>query len=341
MKQIEVAAAIFRRNGRIFLCRRGEGGNCAHLWEFPGGKLEAGETPEDCLIRECREELQVEIKIDGLYEQFDYDYPDRSIRFYFFDARILQGEPQLKVHTQAAWLWPKELALYEACPADVELIKRLSGELPFSHYLWDFDGTLFDTYPKIASALQAAFADFGHAVSYEEVLTLSKRSVMHALDTLMKRLQTTATLQQLKDRYRHYEGGYSQENAAPLYPGMLELLEEIVRRGGKHYLYTHRGASALRYMEGCGISHMFTDCITSADGYAPKPAPDAVLALIDRQKMITGRVVMVGDRGIDVEAAQNAGAFGCFFDPDHFYDDYEIELRANTVEELRKLLLGE
>ena len=341
MKQIEVAAAILRRNGHIFLCRRGEGGICAHLWEFPGGKLEEGETPEDCLIRECREELQVEIKIDGLYEQFDYDYPDRSIRFYFFDARITQGEPQLKVHTQAAWLWPRELALYEACPADVELIKKLSCELPFAHYLWDFDGTLFDTYPKIAASLQAAFADFGHTVSYDEVLALCKRSLRHALNTLMSRFQTAATFDQLKDRYRYHEGGYSQENAAPLYPGMITLLEEIVRRGGKHYLYTHRGISALKYLKGCGISHLFTDNITGADGYASKPAPDAVLALINKHHMPTGRVVMVGDRDIDVEASQNAGAFGCFFDPDHFFDDYQIDLKANSVNELRKLLLGE
>ncbi len=341
MKRIEVAAAIFRRNGRIFLCRRGEGGICAHLWEFPGGKLEPDEKPEACLIRECREELQVEIAIDGLYEQFDYDYPDKSIRFYFFDARILKGEPQLAVHTEAKWLWPRGLALYEACPADVELIKKLSGELPFAHYLWDFDGTLFDTYPKIAFALQAAFADFDHQVSYGEVLALSKRSVMHALDTLMKRFQTTATLAQLKERYRYHEGGYSKENAAPLYPGMLELLQEIVRRGGKHYLYTHRGASALKYLEGRNISHLFADTITGADGFAPKPAPDAILALAQRHHMKKGRVVMVGDRDIDVKAAQNAGAFGCFFDPDHFFDDYAIELKANTVEELRTLLLGE
>lgn len=341
MKRIEVAAAIFRRSGRIFLCRRGEGGVCAHLWEFPGGKLEEGETPEACLVRECREELQVDIAIDGLYEQLDYDYPGKAMRFYFFDARIIHGQPQLKVHTEAKWLWPRELDSYEACPADVELIKKLAHELPFEHYMWDFDGTLFDTYPKIAAALQSAFADFDHHVSYEQVLALTKRSVTYALDTLMERFHTAATLEELIARYRHHEGGYSKENAAPLYPGMLELLNEIVRRGGKHYLYTHRGLSSLKYLEGYGISHLFTDCITSADGFAPKPAPDAVLALIHKHKMTAGRVVMVGDRDIDVESAKNAGAFGCFFDPDHFFDDYEIELRANTVEGLSRLLLGE
>jgi len=341
MERIEVAAAIFRRNGRIFLCRRGEGGSVAFLWEFPGGKLEKGETPEDCLIRECREELQVEIEIDGLYERFDYDYSDKSFRFYFYDARIVSGKPQLMVHKEAKWLWPRELTQYNACPADKELIVKLAGELPFDHYLWDFDGTLFDTYPRIASALKAAFEDFGHYASYEEVLKLTKRSVTYALDTLMVKFQTKATSDELIAHYRQHEGGYTKENAAPLYPGMIELLQEIVVRGGKNYLYTHRGISSLKYLEGYSIESLFADCITSFDGFAPKPAPDAVLALVERHRMKKGRVVMVGDRDIDVLAAQNAGAFGCFFDPDHFFDDYPIELMAHSVKELRALLLGE
>jgi 8-oxo-dGTP diphosphatase len=341
MNRIEVAAAIFRRNGRIFLCRRGEGGSCAYLWEFPGGKLEKGETPEECLIRECREELKVGIEIDGLYDEFDYDYPDKSLRFYFYDARIISGEPELTVHSEAEWLWPRELTQYDACPADRELIEKLSHELPFDHYMWDFDGTLFDTYPRIASALKAAFEDFGHYAAYEEVLALTKRSVTYALDTLMEKFQTKASLEELKDHYRRHEGGYSKENAAPLYPGMKELLQEIVARGGKNYLYTHRGISSIKYLTGYSISHLFADSITGQDPYPPKPAPDAVLALIERHHMKKGRVVMVGDRDIDVLSAQNAGAFGCFFDPDQFFDDYPIELMAHSVEELRALLLGE
>ncbi len=292
-------------------------------------------------MRECREELKVGMEIDGLYDQFDYDYPDTSIHFYFYDARIVSGEPELTVHQEAKWLWPWELTQYEACPADKELVERLAGELPFQYYLWDFDGTLFDTYPRIASALKAAFEDFGHHAPYGEVLALSKRSVTYALETLKARFQTEATLDELREHYRRHEGGYSGGSAAPLYPGMKELLERIVDRGGKNYLYTHRGMSSLKYLEGYGISHLFADAITGRDAYPPKPAPDAVLALIKRHNMKKGRVVMVGDRDIDVLSAQNAGAFGCFFDPDRFFDDYVIELKAHSVEELRRLLLGE
>lgn len=341
MNRIEVAAAIFRRNGRIFLCRRGEGGSCAYLWEFPGGKLEKGETPEECLIRECHEELKVGIEIDGLYDQFDYDYSDKSIRFYFYDARIVSGEPDLTVHCEAKWLWPRELMQFEACPADRELIAKLSMELPFDHYIWDFDGTLFDSYPQIATAIRDAFGNFGCSVTYEEAYALTKVSVGHALKVLKERFKLDLPDEQLRDSYRDFTKEDPNVGSPRPYAGIPELLEAIVQRGGKNYLFTHRGLSALTYLDTCSLTHLFEDTMTSADGFALKPAPDAVLALIKRHQMKKGRVVMVGDRDIDVLSSQNAGSFGCFFDPDHFYDGYPIELMAHSVEELRKMLLGE
>ncbi len=340
MKRIKVAAAIFRRNGRIFLCRRGEGGSCAFLWEFPGGKLEEGETPEDCLKRECREELKVEIEIDGLYDRFDFDYPGKPIRFHFFDARIISGEPELTEHREARWLWPRELTQYDACPADRELIEKLSGELPFTHYIWDFDGTLFDSYPQIAAAIRDAFGGLNCIITYEEAYALTKVSVGHALQTLKERFALNLTEEELKTRFREFTKADPSVGSPRPYAGIPELLETIVLRGGKNYLFTHRGPSALKYLEACSLQHLFAGCITGADGFAPKPAPDAVLALISRFHMKKGRVVMVGDRDIDILAGQNAGAAGCFFDPDHFYGDYPIELMAHSVEELKALLLG-
>ncbi len=337
MSRIEVAAAIFRRDGRIFLCRRGEGGSCAFLWEFPGGKLEKGETPEECLIRECREELKVGIEIDGLYDRFDYDYPDKSIRFFFFDARIVAGEPELTVHSEGKWLWPRELTQYDACPADRELIVKLAGELPFDHYIWDFDGTLFDSYPQIASAIRDAFGSLGCLVKYEEAYALTKVSVGYALDTLKDRFALDTPEEELKDRFREFAKADPNVGSVRPYEGIPELLEAIVQRGGRNYLFTHRGPSALMYLHTCSMVHLFADTITSADGFAPKPAPDAILALIDRHRMKKSRVVMVGDRDIDVLSGRNAGASGCFFDPDRFLED---PLIAHTAEELQKLLLG-
>lgn len=123
---IQVAAAIIEKNGKLLICRRGPGGSCAYLWEFPGGKLEPGETPAACAVRECREELGIAIRLKGLYETTSYRYPEREVALTFFRAEIADGTPARNVHSAIKWVLPGELTAYEFCPADVEMIKKLS-----------------------------------------------------------------------------------------------------------------------------------------------------------------------------------------------------------------------
>lgn len=119
----KVTAAIIRRNGEILICRRAEG-SCAHLWEFPGGKTEPGETPFECLTRELREELNIEIK--PLREYFRSVYGELS--FVFIEAEIISGEPQLSVHEEMRWVSPEELTAFEWCPADRAVAELLSAD---------------------------------------------------------------------------------------------------------------------------------------------------------------------------------------------------------------------
>ena len=123
-----IAAAILRKEGRILICQRGPGGNCAYLWEFPGGKIELGETGEDCVVRECWEELGVEIRLQGLREKTVYEYPDGLYSFWFYEGAIVRGEPEKKVHLEIRWVFPEELALFSFCPADRPMVERLSQE---------------------------------------------------------------------------------------------------------------------------------------------------------------------------------------------------------------------
>ena len=124
----EVAAAIIWRHDKILICKRGPEGSCEYLWEFPGGKREPAETPEECLERECREELGVTIKINGIFDKTVYKYPDREIAFTFFNAEITGGELKPAVHEEIRWVTVKELPEYEFCPADMKIIERLSEE---------------------------------------------------------------------------------------------------------------------------------------------------------------------------------------------------------------------
>lgn len=109
----------------ILICQRGAGGSCAYLWEFPGGKQEPGETAEACAIRECREELQVEIGGLTSFDTSFYRYPDRDIFFTFFEGKILSGEPERSVHAEIRWVSPAALSDYAFCPADEEILQKL------------------------------------------------------------------------------------------------------------------------------------------------------------------------------------------------------------------------
>ena len=121
-----IAAAILFREGRILICRRGEGGSCAFLWEFPGGKLEPGETPAECAVRECREELGVSVRLGPVFARTSYDYPEGSLSFIFYKGEILSGDPQKRVHPEMRWVRPSELTDYPFCPADRDVVQRLS-----------------------------------------------------------------------------------------------------------------------------------------------------------------------------------------------------------------------
>ena len=123
---IHVTAAIIRSNGKILICRRGEGGNCAHLWEFPGGKIEAGETSFQCIVREIQEELSLEIKPLHVVDEYAYSYPDKDIMFTFIESEIVSGELQPLVHEEICWVVPEELTNFEWCSADTRIVNKLA-----------------------------------------------------------------------------------------------------------------------------------------------------------------------------------------------------------------------
>ncbi len=95
------------------------------LWEFPGGKLEEGETLKECLKRECQEELNIEIEVCEEVGTTNYDYPTFSVEIYFFDATILKGEPLATEHQQILFIAPEQLGEFVFCPADQDIVEKL------------------------------------------------------------------------------------------------------------------------------------------------------------------------------------------------------------------------
>lgn len=123
-KKIEVVAAIIRDGGRIFATQRGYG-EFKDGWEFPGGKIEPGETPQQALVREIREELDTEIEVGELLQTVEYDYPAFHLTMHCFWCTVRKGELVLKEHEAAKWLTGETLDSVEWLPADRGLIGKI------------------------------------------------------------------------------------------------------------------------------------------------------------------------------------------------------------------------
>ena len=129
-KTVRVAAAVLCHEGRIFTARRGYG-PWKDYWEFPGGKIEPGETQEEALVREIREELDTAISVESKLAQVEYDYPEFHLSMGCFACRIRSGSLTLKEHESARWLRTEELETVDWLPADLSLIRQLrNGGIP-------------------------------------------------------------------------------------------------------------------------------------------------------------------------------------------------------------------
>lgn len=127
-KVVRVVAAVIRDGGRIFATQRGYG-NYKDWWEFPGGKIEAGETSEQALKREIEEELDTEIKVGDFIDTIEYDYPEFHLSMDCFWCEILEGNLDLKEHEAAKWLAKEELDSVNWLPADITIIDIIKREI--------------------------------------------------------------------------------------------------------------------------------------------------------------------------------------------------------------------
>ena len=121
----EVTAAIMRDGDKILICQRAADDECGMLWEFPGGKKENNETLEDCIVREIKEELELDIKVLEVFMKSKYCFNGNEIFFTVFNAEITGGELMLNVHNAAEWVPIEEMTGYEFMPADIEFVEKL------------------------------------------------------------------------------------------------------------------------------------------------------------------------------------------------------------------------
>ncbi len=195
------------------------------------------------------------------------------------------------------------------------------------HLIWDVDGTLFDTYPAIARAFQAALTDLGVTAPLDWILSLAQVTLDHCLSTLA----TTYALpsDELEERFDQHYRTVTPEDQPP-FPGVKEVCEYIYSQGGLNLIVTHRGRVGLeRLLTAHRLTTYFVDATCNDDGYPRKPDPAAFLALIEKHRLPRETTWGIGDRDIDILAAQAAGIRAAFFgtnngaaSPDFTFTDY-------------------
>ena len=121
----EVVAALIWNGDKFMICQRPANKSRALLWEFVGGKVEQGETKEQALIRECKEELNVLLFVGDVFMDAVHEYPDITVNLTLFNATIAEGEPQKIEHNDIRWITPSEIPNYEFCPADEEILQKI------------------------------------------------------------------------------------------------------------------------------------------------------------------------------------------------------------------------
>jgi 8-oxo-dGTP diphosphatase len=125
MTFIDVTAAVIRKNGKVLIAQRATGEHLEGLWEFPGGKIEKGETPEECLKRELFEEFGIDVRIGQFITESRFSYKKKNIRLLAYVVEHLSGDFLVKVHTAISWVALDQLANYSFAPADIPILEKI------------------------------------------------------------------------------------------------------------------------------------------------------------------------------------------------------------------------
>lgn len=142
LNMAEVVAALVWDKDKFMICQRPASKARGLLWEFVGGKVEPGETKEQALVRECREELAITVAPTGIFTEVDHVYPDITIHLTLFNCTIAEGVPQLLAHNDLCWITTDEISQYEFCPADNAILDKLK-------YVKKYNKLVRDYIPKI------------------------------------------------------------------------------------------------------------------------------------------------------------------------------------------------
>lgn len=207
----------------------------------------------------------------------------------------------------------------------------------FKYFIWDYDGTLFDTYPAITSTYQEVLKkEYGIESNYDEIMSLAKVSLSFCTEKIADKFGINSD--EFKDKlYKLYRENPVGEE--PPFPGAREVCEFVKSAGGKNYIITHRDEkSMLESLNKYNMKGLFEDFITRDHRFPRKPDPQAFLFLIEKYHLDPVKIIGIGDRDIDIKAAKSAGIAACYINYEGLQNQF-ADFNIEDLYELKKLVL--
>lgn len=201
----------------------------------------------------------------------------------------------------------------------------------YKYIIWDFDGTLFDTYPAVARVLENVLKTYDITENIDEILFYLHQSLGTTFSHFSKK--HSIDINQLRQKFVITEEAMDVTDSHPFSHSRV-LLEKVVANGGINLIYTNRGNSIHNFLKHYDYSDYFTEIITREDGFGRKPKPDCILYFLDKYNLQKEQTLMVGDRELDVLAAVNAGIDSCYFNSHKIPIDTNADIYIENLADL-------
>ena len=202
------------------------------------------------------------------------------------------------------------------------------------HVIWDFDGTLFDSYPGMVNAFLRALKKYGIEAKYDEVLKLFLNSEKTAVQYYQKRFLLG---EELTEVYQDEKSHIDLSNMLP-FPYAKEVCQRIKEAGRYNYILTHRGSTTYDILRKNGMVELFTEIVTKDNQFARKPDPEAIYYLLDKYQIHPKEAMIVGDREIEILLGQKAKVKTCFYESGNREPELQADYRVKSLEEVLTIL---
>ena len=208
------------------------------------------------------------------------------------------------------------------------------GMTMIKHVIWDFDGTLFDSYPGMVNAFLRALKKYGIEAKYDEVLKL----FLNSEKTAVQYYQNQFLLgEELTEVYQDEKSHIDLSSMLP-FPYAKEVCQRIKEAGRYNYILTHRGSTTYDILRKNGMVELFTEIVTKDNQFARKPDPEAIYYLLDKYQIHPKEAMIVGDREIEILLGQKAKVKTCFYESGNREPELQADYRVKSLEEVLTIL---